>query len=471
MPALPPLLPQHSLPLPETKDTRPIMDDISLQGRSISATPHDQRPAGFHAGCDCGEVPDAIDPWRKGFTRRRVIQGSSAMVAALGLQLVTTKHAFSADPALNTDTIVMINLRGGWDSLNVVVPTFENQYYATRPTIAIPKAVALPMADGFALHPELPGLHKLYKDGKFAPIIGVGTPDTTLSHFEAMDTLERGTASGLNESGWMNRLLQARGESGTFSAVQFGASLPLALHGDAPALALNGIQSFGLAGYDDISVQASAALGALYAGVSHPMAAQALETLTAVKTINEIKAAKYASAPGAVYPEGDFGRRLRDTAQLIKRKVGLTISSMDIGGWDMHTNSGGVTGDLGNHMKELDAGLTAFITDIGAEFNNVTIIVVSEFGRTLAENGTKGTDHGHGQAMWVIGGGIKGGRVYGTWPGLAEGDLTTNRSIAGTSDYRDVIADVLSLRGGVGSFSKIFPDHQPKSLGLANRRS
>jgi uncharacterized protein (DUF1501 family) len=463
-----PALPQRHIS--ETKDTRATMDETYLEGLPTSAPRHDQRPVGMHAGCDCGQAPPAVDPWRKGFTRRRLMQGSTAMVAALGLQLVTTKHAFSASPALNTDTIVVINLRGGWDSVNVVVPTFENEYYALRPNIAIAKAAALPLAGGFGLHPALTGIHKLYQAGHFAPVVGVGTPDMTLSHFEAMDTLERGTATGFNESGWMNRLLQVRGDSGTFSAVQFGTQIPLGLYGPAPALALDRIQSFGLAGYDDVSAQATTAFTSLYRGSTHPMAIQAQDTLSAIDQVAKVRASKYEVAGGAAYPDGEFGDRLRDTAELIKRKVGLTISSMDVGGWDMHTNGGGITGDLADHMKELDAGLTAFVKDLGVEFNNVTIVVVSEFGRTLRENGTRGTEHGHGQCMWVMGGNLNGGKVYGTWPGAAPGDLVTNGSLAGTTDYRDVLGDVLTRRGGVGSLTKIFPDHSAKPLGIAKAR-
>jgi uncharacterized protein (DUF1501 family) len=449
------------------------MDDTSyLEDLPSTAPRHDERPVGLHAGCDCGSEPEQIDPWRKGFTRRRVMQGSTAMVAALGLQTVTSRYAFSATKALNTDTIVVINLRGGWDSLSIVVPTFEDSYYKLRPNVAIPKAAALPLAGGFGLHPALPNIHKLYKAGQFAPVVATGTPDKTLSHFEAMDTLERGTGTGLNSSGWMNRVLQARSQTGVFSAVQFGSQLPLALSGEAPALALGNVESFGLAGYDDVSAKAASAFAGLYKSLKHPMTAQVTDTLDAISSVAKLREKEYVPANGAKYPDGGLGGTLKDAARLMKGKVGLTMAAIDVGGWDMHTNEGRVDGgDLRNHMEELDNSLNAFVTDLGPAFGNVTVVLVSEFGRTVRENGTVGTDHGHGQAMWVLGGSINGGKVYGKWPTLAEDKLFLNGSLAATTDYRDVLGDVLSKRGGVGSFKAVFPDYTPKPLGISKARS
>ena len=432
---------------------------------------HDRLPAGLHGGCDCGTEPDLPDRWRRGFTRRRVLQGSTAMVAALGLQTVTTKYAFSATPALDTDTIVMVNLRGGWDSLNIVVPAFEADYYAMRPNIGVPKQAALPLSQGFGLHPALKDLHPRYQAGELAFVVGVVTPDTTLSHFEAMDTLERGTERGLNSSGWLNRVLQARKQNGVFSAVQFGSQLPLALTGEAPALALDGVQSFGLAGYDDVHARAASAYAGLYAGLDHPMAAQVTDTLKAVTTVDKLRTTEYQPTAGATYPDGGLGSTLRDVARLVKAKLGLTVAAVDVGGWDMHTNQGGVDGgDLKNHLDELNLALNAFAVDLGPAFADVTVMMVSEFGRTVRENGAAGTDHGHGQAMWVFGGGVRGGKIYGAWPGLSERKQSTNGSLGGSTDYRDVLADVLAKRGGVGSFSSIFPDHKPRELGLVRAR-
>jgi uncharacterized protein (DUF1501 family) len=436
-----------------------------------AAPTHDQRPAGFHAGCDCGGGEASSDPWRRGFTRRRVVQGSTAMVAALGLQTVTTRYAFAAaETAASSDTIVVISLRGGWDSLNIVAPTFEQQYYAQRPNIAVPKAAALPLARGFGFHPALKQLHGLYGKGNVAAVVACGTPDTTLSHFEAMDTLERGTARSGTPSGWLNRVLQARGDEGVFSAVQLGSSLPLSLAGDAPVLNMSNIQSFGLIGFDDVPEKAASTFAALYRGMQHPVADQVRETVAALGRIGKI--APTPAANTTAYPQGSgFAGALQDVARLIKAKLGMTVATLDVGGWDMHTNEGRVDGgDLLNHLTELDAALSAFVADLGAAFANVAIVLVSEFGRTVRENGSVGTDHGHGQTMLVLGGGIKGGTVYGPWPGLQDKALYTNGSVAGRTDYRDVLGEVLVKRGGAGSLAKIFPDHRAKPLGLAVAR-
>lgn len=447
--------------------------DHGFLDRLPSDTPtHDERPAGMHDGCDCGTEPASPDPWRSGFTRRRFVQGSTAMVAALGLQTVTTRYAYGATPGVDTDVIVVVNARGGMDGLNVVVPVTEQRYYALRRNIAVPEGAALPLSSGFGLHPAMPRLHKRFGAGQLAPVVAVGTPDRSLSHFDAMDTLERGTATGSSRTGWMNRLLTARSQTGVFSAVQFGTQLPLALTGPAPALAMNGIQSFGLAGFDDVKAKATTALAALYQGVSHPMAAQVSRTIGAIGTVDAMRATPYTPAGGATYPKGNLGSTLSDLARVIKAKAGLTLATIDIGGWDMHTNEGRVDGgDLRTHLVDLDAALDAFATDLGAGFSDVTVVVLSEFGRTVRENGTVGTDHGHGQAVLVLGGSVNGGRVFGRWPGLADTALATNGSLGATTDYRDVLGDVLAARGGVSSFSTIFPDHTPAPLGIAKPRA
>jgi uncharacterized protein (DUF1501 family) len=437
-----------------------------------TSTPrHEQRPDGMHEGCDCGAEPVVADPWRRGFTRRRVVQGTTAMVAALGTQIVTTKYAFSASKALDTDTIVVISMRGGWDGLSIVAPTFEDRYYKLRPNIAVPRAAGLPLARGFAFHPQLKQLYGLYKSGKASVVHAVGTPDMTLSHLEAMDTCERGGRRPGTSDGWLNRVLQVRGDDGVFSAVQMGgSSLPLALSGEAPALAMGNVQSFGLIGFDDIKARAASAFGALYKGIEHPMADQVRATVAAMG-----KAPSLATTPAATakaYAQGSgFAAALQDIARLIKGKLGLSIATLDVGGWDMHTNEGRIdNGDMKNHMIELDAALGAFVADLGPAFANVTILTLTEFGRTVSENGGVGTDHGHAFPMLVLGGGIKGGQVYGAWPGLDDKNLFINGSLAARTDYRDVLGEVLTKRGRVGSFTKIFPDHKPKPLGLANAR-
>jgi uncharacterized protein (DUF1501 family) len=433
-----------------------------------SAPDHDQRPAGAHDGCGCGQAPERANPWRRGFTRRRVLQGGTALVAALGVQQVTTRFAFSAPgtAASKEDTLVVVSLRGGMDGLNVFVPAFEPDYYKFRPNIAIPQAALLPLDGRFGMHPALKSLQPFWKSGQLAVVHAVGTPDKTLSHFEAMDTVERGVANG-GSDGWLNRVLQARADKGVFSAVQIGSALPTSLTGEAPALAMNGIDSFGLGGLDYIRAQTTTALRKLYANYSHPMAKQADDTLLALDTTTRLQKTQYQAA--AQYPDGYFANALREIARLIKANVGLTIATVDVGGWDTHTGEGALQGDLANLLTGLGDGLAAFLTDLGSKIADVTVGIVSEFGRTLHGNANNGTDHGRGQAMIVAGGGVNGGKVYGKWPGLIAQDGYDN-SLTGTTDYRSVFGEVLQKRCAVANLPKVFPDHKVVPLGVVKPR-
>ncbi len=405
------------------------------------------------------------DMWRGGFTRRRMLQGSAALVAALGLQTVTSRYSFARAAGATGGVLVVVQLRGGWDTLSIVAPVGDPLYATLRPRIAVPAGSALPLDGIFGLHPQLTRLHGLYAAGTFAPVLACGTPDRTLSHFEAMDTVERGSATGRNDSGWMNRALEATGASALFSAVQVGSQVSLSLTGPAPALAVDGLDGYGLDGFDDVQGPAMAALRGLYAAQSDEIATQARRTLDSI----DVAAGISASQPvGTGYPTGAFGEGMADLARVIKADVGLTMATIDVGGWDMHTGLGTLDwGDMRAHLIDLDATIGAFVDDLGPRLDDVTVVFVSEFGRAIPENGTMGLDHGHGQTMLVLGGGVNGGRIFGTWPGLAPEDRTTNNSLAGTSDYRDVVGELLVRRLGLGSLSTVFPDHAYAPLGVA----
>ncbi len=425
-------------------------------------------PNSAHAGCDC-EPEAPVDPWRKGFTRRRVLQGSAALVAAVSAQTVTAQYSF-ATAGDDTDTLVMVHLRGGWDSLSVIVPAFESEYYRLRPGIAIPADRLLPLDRNFGFHPKLPKLHEIYKAGMLAPVVGAGTPDESFSHFIAQDTLERGFVGGNNKSGWINRLLELRGDADPLAGTQFGPQAPLAFIGRIKTAILPGIDGYGLYGYDRQTAQAGTVLGKMFAGVQHPIADQAQTTLGLIKTIDEIRNAPSTTNPEANYPGAGFPRHMRDIARLIKAKKGLKVAAVDLGGWDMHSGLGAPEDSMSNFLAYLDDTLGAFVKDLGDEINNVTIMVISEFGRTVAENGSNGTDHGHGQSIMVIGGGVNGNRVHGEWPTLAQEKLVANGSLTRTSDYRDVLSEILQKRGAVGSTTKIFPDFRPNPLGITRAR-
>ena len=428
---------------------------------------HDSRPVGMHDRCDCGTAPERSDPWRGGFTRRRMLQGGAALVAAFGAQQVTTRYAFSAPAAGATkDVLILVSLRGGWDSMNAFVPAFEANYYKFRPNVAIPQGALTPLSNGFGMHPALAPLRPFWQRKQMAVVQAVSTPDKTLSHFEAMDTVERGVGNGQGD-GWLNRVLQARADKGVFSAVQIGSSLPTSLSGPAPALAMDGIDSFGLGGLDYIRAESTRALRTMYAGYAHPMAGQVHDTLAALDTTTRLQKTEYTSAVD--YPGGYFADRLKEVARLIKANIGLSIATLDVGGWDTHSGQGGVNGDFADNLAGLSGGLAAFLTDIGPKIADVSVAVISEFGRTLHGNDNNGTDHGRGQAMLLLGGGLNGGRVYAKWPGLNPRDGYDN-SLMGTTDYRSVLGELLTRRAGVTSLARVFPDLEPTTVGAIKPR-
>jgi uncharacterized protein (DUF1501 family) len=404
------------------------------------------------------------DRWRKGFTRRKVLAGAGAVgCAALGTQLVTTRVAFG-DPATTKRTLVVVFLRGGMDGLSVVVPAGDPNLMRARPTIVVPGAALIPAGRGFGLHPSLKPLQPLWDGGQLAAVHAVASPDASRSHFQAQDCLERGAASLSVHSGWLDRLLAAMGPGTTFRAVAEGNAMPRSLVGEQDKLVLDGIQQFRLNGSDPVRPATLQALSALYTGLDHPLAVQAKVTLQALDAARKLSGGAYNGT--AKYPGGGFSDGLHDIARMIKAQVGLRVAALDLGGWDMHTDIGKVdNGGMTNHLKDLAEPLAAFAADLGPLLADVTLVTMSEFGRRVAENGNAGTDHGHGGVMLVMGGGLNGGAVHGAWPSLAPSALDQG-DLAGANDYRDVLAEVLAVRFGVGNVADIFPGHPYKRLGV-----
>ena len=431
---------------------------------------HDPRPAAAlrrKAERVTGALAAQRDTWRHGFTRRRLLAGLGGLgVASLGSQLVTTRVAFGAT-AQGTGsgaTLVVVFLRGGVDGLSVVVPRGDPALAAARPQIAVPEGALLPGDDRFGLHPALAPLQPLWTSGRMAAVHAVASPDLSRSHFQAQDCLERGAAATSVATGWLDRVLTALGPGTTFRAVANGTSLPRSLLGAEDKLVLQEIEQFDLAGGEDLRDRTVAALTELYTGLDHPVATHAQVTLQALAAARELAQSEY--QPDAAYPDGGFARQLRDVARLIKARVGLRVAAIDLGGWDMHTWIGQVdNGGMRRHLDELAAALAAFATDLGPALDGVTLVTMSEFGRRVAENGNAGTDHGHGGIMLLLGGGLRGGRVHGAWPGLAP-DALANGDLAGANDYRDVLTELLQRRLGIGDPTPIFPDHRPTRLGV-----
>jgi uncharacterized protein (DUF1501 family) len=428
----------------------------------MDSLPRDEAALRRKAERVTGALAAQRDAWRHGFTRRRLLAGLGGVgVVSLGSQLATTRVAFGAGGGA---TLVVVFLRGGLDGLSVVVPRGEPALADLRPRIAVPGGALLPGDDRFGLHPALAPLHPLWTSGRMAAVHAVGSPDLSRSHFQAQDCLERGAATTSISSGWLDRVLAALGPGTTFRAVAHGAALPRSLIGTEQKLVLQGIERFDLAGGDRLRDRTVDALTALYTGLDHPVATHAQVTLQALAAARELAQADH--QPGAEYPEGGLAAQLRDVARLVKARVGLRVAAIDLGGWDMHTWIGQVDdGGMRRHLDDLSAALAVFAADLGPALDDVTLVTMSEFGRRVAENGNAGADHGHGGVMLLLGGGLRGGRVHGAWPGLAPSALV-NGDLAGANDYRDVLAELLQRRLGIGDLSAIFPAHKPTTLGV-----
>lgn len=406
--------------------------------------------------------------WSSGFTRRRLLAGAGfAGVAAIGSQLVTTRVSFG-DPAQTTGTLVVVFLRGGMDGLSVVVPADDPHLLAARPNLAVRAASLLPLDRGFGLHPALAPLHKYWGSGQFAAVPALSTPDLSRSHFQAQDCLERGGSSTDGVAGgWLDRVLTELGPGTTFRAVAEGSTLPRSLVGSSGALALRGIESFKIGGWDGVHDKTVQALTTLYTGFDHPLAVQAATTLAALDTAEKVGAEEY--KPAAEYPDHGFAKSLRNIAQLVKADVGLRVACVDLGGWDMHTDLGKVdSGDMQRMLTALGGSLAAFAADLGEKLGDVTVVTMTEFGRRIEENANGGTDHGHGAVALLLGGGIAGGTVHGNWQGLAP-EVRDHGDVPGSNDYRNLLGELVTARLGLTgpALDRVFPGHRVQAIGVA----
>lgn len=411
----------------------------------------------------------------KPLTRRSFVR--SIGLGSLTLPAWFPRVAFSAAPSAQRDILVCIFLRGGADGLNVVVPVGDDDYYRNRPLLAIRPPgsggrEAIDLDGFFGLHPSLAPLKELYDDGVLAAVQATGSPDTTHSHFDAMDFMERGTpGSKAIPTGWIGRHLASldTGNDSPFRAVGVGSLLPASLRGPVPVTALRSIAGFHLesrSGRETETARFEDRLSSLYAGNAW-LDLQAQQTLEAVATLAAADPGSQGAANGAVYPDSEFGRALRQTAQLIKADLGLEVACVDMGGWDTHAQQGRATGMMADLLAELAAGLSAFYTDLSGRMGRITVVTMSEFGRRLRENASGGTDHGHGNFMFLLGGGVRGGRVYGNWPGLAAGQLVGPGDLVITTDYRTVLAEIIERRLGNPRLADVFPGFtSPGDLGL-----
>jgi uncharacterized protein (DUF1501 family) len=312
----------------------------------------------------------------------------------------------------------------------------------------------------------------MWKNGSLAAVHAVGQPNPTRSHFAAMEEMERAAAGTSLRSGWLDRMLGLTGATGPLAAVAMGNAMPARLFGGAFSdVSMASVDGFTLAG-ESANRPMAASLRKMYATAPGLLAGPALAADAALTATTGVRATAYAPANGAAYPATPLGNALKDVARLIKAKVGLAAAAVDSGDWDMHEGLGTAVGGqrMYDNLAELAAALSAFATDLGAEhLANVTLVTVSEFGRRVQENASRGADHGHGNAMLVLGGGVRGGTVYGAWPGLSPDKLVAG-DLAATTDYRAVIGEILQKRCGFGALDGVFPSVTPSSFNLATPR-
>jgi uncharacterized protein (DUF1501 family) len=407
-------------------------------------------------------------------TRRIFLRnGALAVVGTAALPSFLARAAYgAADPGTRTKRLVVIFQRGAADGLNIVVPHGEAAYYAMRPTISIPKKSVLDLDGFFGLHPAMSSFEPLWKQKHLAIVHASGSPDPTRSHFDAQDFMESGTP-GLKttDDGWLNRCLHelpAKTESGAsgisapdasaFRAIALGPSLPRILSGKEPAVAINNLNDFSIGGKNPKAAPIANTFEAMYENsVDAVMHGTGQETFDAVKMLRTADPSKYAPVAGANYPKGRFGDSLRQLAQLIKANVGVQVAFADIGGWDHHVNEGSTQGQIANVVGDFSQSIAAFWNDLGDLGEDTVVVTMSEFGRTARENGNHGTDHGHANVMFVLGGPVRGGRVYGRWPGLDQSQLYEGRDLAVTTDFRLVLSEVVSRYLGNRDLKTVFP--------------
>jgi uncharacterized protein (DUF1501 family) len=365
----------------------------------------------------------------------------------------------SAEAAETERTLLTIFLRGGCDGLNCVVPYADDDYHRMRPTIRVPapgpgaQDPALKLDDYFGLHPMLRGLSTLYNQGRLAVLPAVHYRDASRSHFEGQATLEQ--AGAVDGSGWLNRYLLATGASSALRGVALAQNAPDALKGELPVRILNSLRASSLSEDPDEEARLNAVLHEQYRplqGAAESVALRAIRQSGALALqdlgfLRALGAADYRPSGGASYPSNLLGTQLQDAALLVKAELGLRVATIDFGGWDTHTaqGNGAPDGRQARALAELDAGLTAFMTDLGSHASRVAVLVMSEFGRTADQNASGGTDHGNAAAWFVLGGAIRGGIYNGAtgWPGLAREQLRDGRDLAHALEFRAVMAELL----------------------------
>ncbi len=433
---------------------------------------HDERNEHTNPGCPgCSSGSSG-----RGLSRREILGGSSALAAAtlFGRTASATPRVFFGGGGSGRDTLVQVFLRGAMDGLTTVVPHGDGDYYVNRPTLAIPPPGqvdgALDLDGFFGLAPAAAPLLTPYNNGHLAIVHASGSPDPTRSHFDGFIRMEFGDPLLPPNSvtgGWLARYLiqMASLATGQLRGVMAGSILPLSFSGAPSTLPIPDFANFTFPGRAATAAQRVSLLGQAFAVVPAPVGTTALDTFASIDLISGIDFAGYVPSGGAQYPDTLLGTQFKHTACLIKADVGVEAITIDSGGWDLHASLGPIDGYMAALLDELTRCIEAFYLDLGSVNDRVTFVCLSEFGRRVAENSSLGTDHGHGNAMIVMGGGINGGQVLASWPGLAPGQLDEG-DLAITIDYRDILGEILANRLGATDLTEIFPQHTFTTHGI-----
>ena len=398
-------------------------------------------------------------------------------VALVGLSTMPAflQRAVASTPGAGKKQLIVLFQRGAADGLNIVVPFAEPNYYRMRPSIAIPQPkrsggdAAIDLDGFFGLHPSLAPLEPLFHKNQLAIVHAAGSPDATRSHFDAQDYMESGTPGiKSTEDGWLDRAVGTIPEDkpSPFRAVAMGPNLPRMLQGKTGAIAVPDLRQFKVQPQSPAMTNVvEGGFEAMYAQtVDHALHGTGTETFEAIDLLRKIDTSKFPPENGADYPKSPIGQRLQQIGVMSKADIGVEVMFLDCGGWDNHVNEGGTQGQLANLLKDLGQSLAAFHQDMGDRMDDIIVVTMSEFGRTAKENGNRGTDHGHANCMFVMGGDVKGGRVYGKWPGLNDHQLNEGRDLALTTDFRSVVGEILVRHLNVKDLGPVFPgfDNNPR---------
>jgi len=414
------------------------------------------------------------------FSRRYFVQRGAVALVGLSTMPAFLQRAVASTTGTGKKQLIVLFQRGAADGLNIVVPFAEPNYYRMRPSIAIPQPkrgggeAAIDLDGFFGLHPSLAPLEPLFHKNQLAVVHAAGSPDPTRSHFDAQDYMESGTPGiKSTEDGWLDRAVGTVPEENAspFRVVAMGPSLPRMLQGKTAAIAVPDLRQFKVQPQSPAMTNVvESGFEAMYAQtVDHALHGTGTETFEAIDLLRKIDTSKFPPGNGADYPKNPIGQRLEQIGVMIKANVGVEVMFLDCGGWDNHVNEGGTQGQLANLLKDLGQSLAAFHQDMGDRMADIVVLTMSEFGRTAKENGNRGTDHGHANCMFVMGGNVKGGRVYGKWPGLNDHQLNEGRDLALTTDFRAVVGEILLRHLGVNDLAAVFPgfDNTPmKFAGL-----